>query len=262
MGKQRVERGRGRRADVVKKQQRASSRPFYAAVALIAIIGIVLIVRSVAQSKASPAVTTVSATPAQAEGYVMGNPNAPVKVLEFADFECPACGQFAVVTEPDVRKRVIDAGLASYTFYDFPLPMHKNSMAASNAAACAAEQGKFWPMHDRLFAGQTDWNGEATSNPKSVFHRYATEIGLDADKWEQCYDTRRAEPRVLANQAEGNRRNVNQTPTFVIGNRQIGGALTGDQFVAYVDSAAAEFASRATSRADSAQQKTKQDAPR
>ncbi len=103
--------------------------------------------------------------PGGGEGIYVRPADAPVQILEFADFECPACGNYSVVTEPDVRKRIIDPGLAQVTYYDFPLPQHKNTMTASEAAACANDQGKFWEMHDRLFQGQTDWNTEATSDP-------------------------------------------------------------------------------------------------
>jgi protein-disulfide isomerase len=175
--------------------------------------------------------------PAEAKGYTMGRPDAPVQILEFADFECPACGNYSVVTEPDVRKRIIDPGLARVTYYDFPLPQHKNTMVASEAAACANDQGKFWEMHDRLFQGQTDWNTEATSDPVSVMKGYAQAIGLDVDKWRDCVESRAHQRDIDANKAEGERRQVNQTPTFVIGNRMVPGALTDDQMKAFVDSA-------------------------
>ncbi len=187
----------------------------------------------------APAATIVDPNlpPAVAKGYTMGRPDAPVQILEFADFECPACGNYSVVTEPNVRKRIIEPGLARVTYYDFPLPQHKNTMTASEAAACANDQGKFWEMHDRLFQGQTDWNTEATSDPVSVMQGYAKAIGLDVDKWRACVDSRTHEREILANKAEGERRQVNQTPTFVIGNRMVPGSLTDDQIKAYVDSA-------------------------
>jgi len=189
----------------------------------------------------APAATIVDPNlpPAVAKGYTMGRPDAPVQILEFADFECPACGNYSVVTEPDVRKRIIEPGLARVTYYDFPLPQHKNTLVASEAAACANDQGKFWEMHDRLFQGQTDWNTEATSDPVSVMQGYAKALGLDADKWRACVDARTHEREILANKAEGERRQVNQTPTFVIGNRMVPGSLTDDQIKAYVDSARA-----------------------
>jgi protein-disulfide isomerase len=187
----------------------------------------------------APAATIVDPNlpPAVAKGYTMGRPDAPVQILEFADFECPACGNYSVVTEPDVRKRIIEPGLARVTYYDFPLPQHKNTLSASESAACANDQGKFWEMHDRLFQGQTDWNTEATSDPVSVMQGYAKAIGLDVDKWRACVDARTHEREILANKADGERRQVNQTPTFVIGNRMVPGSLTDDQIKAYVDSA-------------------------
>lgn len=235
------------------KQQRASSlKPFYLALGGIAVVGAGLIAATAIRSDANrPRAIDVGATPAEAEGYLLGNPNAPVQILEFADFECPHCAEFATVTEPDVRERIVKAGLASYRFFDFPLPHFRNSLPASNAAACADDQGKFWPMHDRLFQGQLEWNSEATSNPKKVFQRYAEELGLDTKAWAQCFDERRHLRRILGNQAEGERRHVNSTPTFVIGTKMIPGGLTYDQFKAYVDSAAAEAARHPAAPADS-----------
>jgi protein-disulfide isomerase len=179
---------------------------------------------------------TTNAGPAQ--GYVIGKVDAPVKIVEFADFECPSCGGWATVTEPDVRTRIINAGLANLTFYDFPLTQHRNTLAASNAAACADEQGKFWPMHDRLFQAQDEWNGEATEAPKPFFKRYAGEVGLDVAKWEACFDARKFQKRIAANLAEGLRRGVNSTPTFIIGNRVYPGMRSYDELKGIVDSIA------------------------
>jgi protein-disulfide isomerase len=169
---------------------------------------------------------------------MMGKPDAPVKILEFADFECPACGRFATITEPDVRTRIIDTGLANITYFDFPLPQHHNSQPASNAAACADAQGKFWPMHDQIFGGQDQWNTEAADDPKPFFMKYAAAIGLDQAKFESCYDSRAHQKRIDANFAEGERRQVNSTPTFVIGDQKYSRALSYDQLKAIVDSVA------------------------
>jgi protein-disulfide isomerase len=226
---------------VVSKPQRGnSSQRFYVVLALVAVVGGIFIVRAARAPRAVANVTTAPIVAAQAEGYLMGNANAPVQIMEFADFECPACGNFAVITEPDVRNRIVNAGLASYRFFDFPLPMHKNTMPASNAAACAADQGKFWEMHDALFRNQPEWNGEATDNPKKVFLGYVKSMGMDTGKWETCFDSQAHQPRILANQAEGNRRKVQSTPTFIIGTRVIPGAMSYDVFKAYVDSASKE----------------------
>lgn len=170
-----------------------------------------------------------------AQGYTIGDTAAPVKIIEFADFECPACGQFATLTEPDLRARLINTGLASMTFYDFPLPMHKNTWSASNAAACAADQGKFWEMHDRLFYAQDLWNGEATSSPKKKMVQFAKDLGLDAGKFESCFDSQVHYPRIKANAQEAERRGVGQTPTFVIGSKMYPGSMPYDQFKKLVE---------------------------
>jgi protein-disulfide isomerase len=162
-----------------------------------------------------------------------------VQVIEFADFECPACAQFATLAEPDIKKRLIDTGIISYRFHDYPLAMHRNTWQASNAAACADEQGKFWEMHDQLFNAQDQWNGQATSRPKAQFEQYAKAIGLNVDQWETCYDTKKYEPRIKASEALALSRGASQTPTFIIGNKMIGGAISFDRFKALVDSALA-----------------------
>jgi protein-disulfide isomerase len=230
---------RAQRSNVVRTQRAASLKPFYIGLVVVALIGIALIIRTAQHSDASrPTIANVSLTPVKAEGHLLGNPNAPVQILEFADFECPHCGEFATITEPDVRKRIVDAGLASYRYFDFPLEHFTNSVPASNAAACAGDQHKFWEMHDKLFQGQPDWSGE--SNPKGVFETYAKALGLDVSAWDACYDSQKHIPEINANREEGLRRHVESTPTFVIGTRQIPGAIPYDMFKAYVDTAAME----------------------
>ena len=243
MAKDRVDTGRGRRAEVVKKKSKGGSKsmkPFYAVLVLFAIVGTVAL--AYVTNRPQNAATTVDpnlATATDARGYTMGNPNAPVKVIEFADFECPACAQFATLSEPDIKKRLIDAGIVSYTFHDFPLSIHRNTWQASNAAACADEQGKFWEMHDQLFNLQDQWNGQATRNPKSQFESYARALGLNVDQWETCYDSKKYEARIKASEALALKSGAGQTPTFIIGTKMVPGAIGFDKFKAYVDSALA-----------------------
>jgi protein-disulfide isomerase len=240
MGKDGLDSGRGRRDRVVTgAARRGRNRGFYLALTAIALGGIVTLGYVASRSKGQPP-REVAYDPnaAKSEGYFLGSPNAPVQIVEFADFECPACAQFATITEPDVRSRIVQQGLANYRFYDFPLPQHRNSMAASLAAACANDQGKFWEMHDRIFMGQDEWNTQATSRPKGIFARYAREVGLNPDTWEQCFDSRKKLGAVEASRNEGIRRNIQQTPTFLINDQLFPGAPNYDQFKARVDAAA------------------------
>ena len=127
---------------MVKATPTKSRTPFYGVLLLLALAGAGGIWYSINGAKQKP-IELAKGTPLpKAEGYLRGDPNAPVTIIEFADFECPGCGQYANITEPDVRTRIIDAGLANFRYYDYPLPMHANTMAASLAASCAAEAGE------------------------------------------------------------------------------------------------------------------------
>jgi len=238
------------RKNAVREARSASSRPkaFFWLLGVIALVGVAALGYVTTRPKPAPteaknALDTTNAGPAQ--GYLMGKVDAPVKIFEYADFECPGCASFATLAEPDVRTRIIDAGLANLTYYDFPLTqLHRNTLAASNAAACADEQGKFWPMHDRIFQAQDEWNGQATEKPKPFFKRYAGEVGVDVGKWESCYDASKYQKRINANLVDGLRRGVNSTPSFIIGNKLYKN-LSYDEMKAVVDS----FAKAATTPA-------------
>ncbi len=135
--------------------------------------------------------------------------------------------------------------------------MHRNTWPASNAAACAADQGKFWEMHDQLFATQDQWNGEATRDPTKVLQRLARSIGLDMEKWQQCFDSQVHYPRIKANQEEALRRGINQTPTFIIGSTVYPGAVPFDQFRRAVEDEAAKGARQTTPTAPARPQSKK-----
>lgn len=227
-----------RKRNVVKK---TNTRPtgFYYVLGAIALIGASILGYSLLRKPAPVVGSEVKFDPATAgpaQGYTMGKPDAPVKIVEFADFECPGCGNFATVTEPDVRKRIVEPGLANITFYDFPLPQHKNSQAAHNAAACAGDQNRFWEMHDRIFNTQDQWNTQATDNPNPFFEKYASDLGLNMSQWKTCFESRKHHGRIMANMAEGERRQVGSTPTFFIGNKSYPGAIPYDMIKAIVDS--------------------------
>jgi len=240
--------------NVVRKSARSRQGSFYALLGLVAAVLGTFIVYQVNKPATTPESTAVdpSIPLPKADGYLLGREDAPVQVIEFADFECPACGQFYVLTEPDVRTRLIETGEISYRFLDYPLPGHRNTWPASHAAACANEQGKFWQMHDQIFQGQDQWNTQATSRPKGVFKGYAEVIGLDVAKWEQCYDDQKFLRNIQSHRAEAERRLVGSTPTFIIGSRMVPGSISFDKFKAYVDSAKAEVAARPATPPDSA----------
>lgn len=217
-------------------QPQKSQGPFLTLVALVALAGGAALYLVTRPSAPEAIAVDPSAPPADVAGYVYGNPDAPITIAEYADFECPGCGQFAILHAPDIKKRVVDGGQAKFVFYDFPLAMHPNAMAAHLAAACANEQGKFWDMHDRIFLAQPEWNTQATGNPKKVLADIAQETGLDTNQWNECFDNRRHLGTIEANRNAGIKLGVNSTPTLMIGDRMYPGGLTSDQIKFIVDS--------------------------
>lgn len=179
-----------------------------------------------------------NAPPVATAGYIMGDENAPVRMREWADFECPACMQFATVTEPDIRKRLVETGMVSFEYFFFPLEMHRSAAAAAYAAACAGDQGtdKFWGMHDAIYHGFNDWAAGRARNPRGVFGKYAERIGVDVGKWEECYDSDKFRGLITAHKAEGLRRGINSTPTFTLNDVVMVGGAPYDQVKAVVDS--------------------------
>ena len=253
MAKQEEPRGRGTagRPSVVKAAKRGGpGQSFWIALGVVAVIGVGALSWVASRPKTTSAKIDPTLPALKAEGYVMGSPTAPVEVIEFADFECPSCGQFAMLTEPDVRTRLVNTGKVRIRFFDYPLPMHKNTWDASLAASCANDQGKFWEMHDVIFANQDKWNGEATSNPRKQLSALAKGLALDMAKYGSCMDAETHRAQIQANQQEAVRRGINETPSFIIGGRLLPGALPFDTFNQLVETELAKGPS-ATAPADS-----------
>ncbi len=145
--------------------------------------------------------------PVHAGDHVAGPPGARVTLVEYADFECPTCGEAYHVLR-QVR-RAFGPNLR-FVFRHFPLRVsHPHSLAAAKAAEAAAEQGQFWEMHDRLFEGQTDLTDAA-------LFRHAGELGLDRDRFRRDIGSPEAEARILEHLASGMQSGVKGTPTFFI----------------------------------------------
>lgn len=237
MANKRVETGRGRKAGVVKSAKKPVNRAFYLIVALIAVGGIVALTYAATRGKTTTRVAYDATLPkVESHGYLIGDANAPLEVTEFGDFECPQCGRFATLTEPDVRARLVSTGKIRFRFVDYPLDMHRNTWNASIAAACADEQGQFWPMHDAIFAAQDQWDGLATSNPDKVLKEIGARIGLNKEQFNSCLDSQKTKPKVQAHWQLATARKVGGTPTFLFGkDEQIGAFLSYDEFKKIVD---------------------------
>jgi protein-disulfide isomerase len=168
-------------------------------------------------------------------GYVMGDADASVEIIEYGDFECPACRVHWVLTMHDVKQRLVGTGQVRLVFRDFPLAMHPNAREAHHAAACAAEQGLFEQMHDKLFDTQNEWTG--IKGVESRLRGYAADIGADLGEYDGCTGEGRYRGRIQASVENGTALGVTGTPTFFIANKMYL-ALPYDEMKAIVDSLA------------------------
>ena len=136
---------------------------FYALFGLIAAVGIGFLIWQMNKASTPAVPVTVTVQPGDTagfNGYVLGSDSAPVVITEYADYQCPACQQFATVEWPYVRDRLVQTGRVRWVFRDFPLQQHQWARLAAHSAACASEQGKFWEYQDAIFATQPDWSAQ------------------------------------------------------------------------------------------------------
>ena len=154
---------------------------------------------------------------------VIGDPNAPISIIEFSDFQCPFCARFHIQTLPSILEEYVDQGKVKLIFRDFPIQnIHPNALPASVAAECANEQGKFKEMHDKLFDNQKEWSGLETANAMSLFSQYALEMGLEQEVFDSCLTNGKYIEEIRNDLNDGRTYGVSGTPGFFIGNDQIG----------------------------------------
>lgn len=156
-------------------------------------------------------------------GYELGNPKASVVIVNFSDFGCPFCGSFARETQPSLDREFIRTGKVFFKYVPFVMGMFPNGDVAARAAECAAEQGKFWAMHDSLYASQKEW--KRSSAPADVFQRYASGLGINPARFAGCYADRHTDGRTAMATNRADRLRIRATPTFYVNGQMIEGAL-------------------------------------
>ena len=147
-------------------------------------------------------------------GVIQGPAEAPVQVVEFADYQCPYCQR----VNPDLNKLIDEyAGRVSVVYRDFPLPMHPHAEKAAEAARCAGQQGKFWEYHNLLF------HDKKLDTPD--LKQQATTLHLDSDRFDKCLDSAEEAANVKKDQDEGMKLGLSGTPSFFINGHFISGAV-------------------------------------
>jgi protein-disulfide isomerase len=156
----------------------------------------------------------------------LGASAAPVTIVEFSDFQCPFCQRVAPTLK---RVRETYGDKVRIVWKDFPLTqIHPQAFKAGEAGHCAAEQGKFWEYHDRLFANQQ-------ALQLDDLKKYAADLGLDAARFNACVDSSKYGDRVREGVSQGSRLGVNSTPTVYVNGRLLSGAQPYETFVAVID---------------------------
>src|SRR3989338_6617147 len=150
--------------------------------------------------------------------HVFGNTVSKVTLVEYGDFQCPACAQY----EPIVRKIAADyAGKISFVYRHFPLSQHKNAKITAYASEAAGKQGKFWEMHDMIYDCQNVWASLSEDKARDVMTKYAETIGLDLKLFAEQIDSSEIKDKVQADNSGGLKSGVNATPTFILNGKKI-----------------------------------------
>lgn len=210
-----------KKQELREKRAKQEKRNRWIALALIAlgaiVIALVLILPTL-QPVGDFKVPVLNPRP-NANGVSMGDPNAPVKMEEYADFQCPSCAAFTAQLEPQIVEKYIATGKVYFTFKSFAFidefkPPSKESKNAAQAAFCAADQNKFWEYRDILFVNQTGENVGDFSDKRLV--AFAEKLGLDAGTFKSCLNTGKYANRVTQERQEGEDLGVSGTPSFVV----------------------------------------------
>lgn len=177
---------------------------------------LVLVVWAMAKLS-TPAVQIGTLTvPVRADENIHGPENAVVTIVEYSDFQCPACAAFSPIAkqlfaDPDVGARM------RLVYRYFPLSnIHANAQLSAYAAQAAAIQGKFWEMHDILFKNQAKWSGQSSADAGNTFREYAKTIGADMERFDADFESSAVKERVQADFDGGKLSGVNSTPSFFI----------------------------------------------
>ena len=167
--------------------------------------------------------TRDSVTDRADRGRILGDSTASVWIVMASDFQCPWCKRWHDETFQPIVQNYVRTGKVRMAYLNFPLGMHRNAVPASEAAMCASVQGRFWPMHDALFAEQEKWGELPDAVP--TFDAMATRAGVAMPAWRDCMSKHSTMNLIAADRDRARSAGVKSTPTFFVGDRRVEGAL-------------------------------------
>lgn len=159
----------------------------------------------------TPSQTATLTTPVSANDWQKGTANPKVILVEYSDFQCPACALYYPILK-QLTNQFSDQ--LQFVYRHFPLPSHNNAKLAATATEAAGIQGKFWEMHDLIFENQNTWSEQ--KNAKEVFLEYAANLNLDIEKFKNDLDSATVKNKVANDEISGKKAGVNSTPTFFL----------------------------------------------
>lgn len=218
------------------KGTKGGNTAFYGVLGVIVVAGVAAIGYAVLGGSGTAATELVEIDMSSARALYdqavpmrMGSEEAPVRVVEFGDFQCPACGTFSLQVRPAIVEQYVNTGQVQFVFYDFPLvSIHDKAVLAARAARCAGDQSlegsedsAYWVYHDKLFEEQGRW-AYRQGSVVNDFVDYAADVGLDRGPFEACLKSDRFADVVTANRRLGDQLRITGTPTILVNNRRVG----------------------------------------
>ncbi len=225
MSSGRTQRGRSASAAILTEKKKNNTRNLYIGIGvlvLLAFIGLGVAALTTAPVPLGRVPDARAALPGgvTAEGFqFVGAENAPVTVVEYADYQCPACRAFATQIKAQFEQTYVVPGNVKFVFHEFPLAMHRNARPAAEASRCAADQGAFWRMHDMLFYNQAQWRN--LDSPVAQFGGYASQLGLDKTAFDGCMSAGTHRAVVGTAYDAGETIKIPGTPTFIVNGQQV-----------------------------------------
>ncbi|MDO8502782.1 MAG: thioredoxin domain-containing protein [Gemmatimonadaceae bacterium] len=201
-----------------------------------------------AASAAAPTKTTAPATDlvvaAADHGRVDGDSTARTWVIIASDFQCPYCKQWHDESYKTFINEYVRSGKVKVAYINFPLGQHQHAVITAEAAMCASAQNKFWQYHDALFNSQKQWT--PMPDPRPVLDSIARTVGVDVAEWSKCVDSKRMLPLIMADHDRAESAGVQSTPSFIVGDSILAGALPFADMRPVLDAAIAKSGSAPT----------------